>query len=140
MKTAAVLLAINVMLCGCQTGITEGNAQKASKPDESEILIRHLLRRNNDLTREISSMERECLEGQISGKRIASDPTVALDRMVQNLLDGEDAIEEHNREHPESPQADIRDVIRQMCGDCAQERVARDRQLKEEAQKPSSVK
>jgi hypothetical protein len=136
-----------------------GCARKAPPAeDRSEILIRHLLKRINDSDTEISNLQDEmvradtkCKEEQIAilkGRALPIDPkrevngvkalrkTVmgGLNRMAQELLDAEDVIEDHNQRHPESPQADIKDLLRQMCGDCTQERAVRDLQLKEEAE------
>jgi hypothetical protein len=54
--------------------------------------------------------------------------------MVQGLLDAEEAIEEHNRRHPEHSMADVKYMLRQFCGDCTRERATRDLELREEAQ------
>jgi hypothetical protein len=35
--------------------------------------------------------------------------------------------------HPESPQADVKDVLSLECGNCTRERAIRELQLKEEA-------
>jgi len=57
-----------------------------------------------------------------------------LDRMAQGFLDAEDVIEYHNRKHPDHSQAVIKDLLRDVCVDCAQQRAARDLKLKEEDQ------
>lgn len=57
------------------------------------------------------------------------------ERSAQDALDAEDAIEQHNLRHPESPWADVRYILRWECGDCTKERAIRDLQLKDEAPK-----
>ena len=138
-KTVIVLLPVSFLfvLSGCTRNVPPPE-------DRSEILIRHLLRRISDLNHEIDKRENKCLEEQISlvkGQRVAhqNDPQGAIDRMSQYLLDGEAAIEEHNRKHPESPWADTKDVLRQLCGDCTKERAIRDLQLTAEAQQIGRV-
>jgi hypothetical protein len=131
--------------------------------DRSEVLLWHLLRRNEESDAEIERLQNEvlrhdnkCLEDQIAileGRTRPADPKRALDediekqrasaksmnanlsRMVEEMLDTEDVIEYHNRRHPESPQADVKDLLRQFCGDCTRDRAIRDSRLKEEAQK-----
>jgi len=143
--------------------VLAGCARKAAPSpqsgDKSEVLLRHVLRRVSDLTDELGKRESEivengnrCLQEQIAileGRSIRHakrDPSAGIatlsqrlaesnHRLVQNLLDNEDWIEEQNRKHPGSPQADIKDLLRHMCGDCTRERTIRDAQLKEESEK-----
>jgi len=138
-------------------------AAKVPPDDKSEVLLWHLLQRGEESDAEISRLQNEvlkhdnkCLEEQIAileGRNQPDDPKRDLDevverqralekrtnanlsRMAQGMLDTEDVIEYHNRRHPESPQADVRDLLRLFCGDCTRERAIRDSQLKEEAQK-----
>ncbi len=154
MKTVITLLAVGLLItCGACN-----RKASAQKDDRSEIMIRHLLRRNSDLIEEASKRENEilehdneCLKEQIAilgGRPIRhakSDPLAlnrsfreglhaGLDRLIQHNLDAEDMVENHNRTHPESPQASITGLLRDLCGDCKREREIRDSQLKEEAQ------
>jgi hypothetical protein len=106
--------------------------------DTSEILIRHLLRRIAALNDEISQGENKCLEEQnalLRGQRVKhrSDPLTGLNRLSQYLLDGEAATEQHNRNHPEAPWAESKDLLRDMCGDCTREKAIRAAPLEEEA-------
>lgn len=78
------------------------------------------------------------LEGRPTKKHAKPPSTLVtdLDLLIQETLDTETWIEEHNRRHPESPWADINDVLRELCGNCAAARGVRERQLQEEAQEP----
>jgi uncharacterized protein YlxW (UPF0749 family) len=168
MKIAIALTAASLLftLNGCREAQTAKKSASDKKvllrDDSSEVLIRHLLRRISDLTSEVSKRENEivehdnrCLKEQIAAlegrpiNRAKSDPVasaealgkgleVGLNRMVQNLLDNEEAIEQHNRNHPESPQADLQDIIRKMCGDCPDIRATRELQIRQEAQPPAA--
>lgn len=93
--------------------------------DGSDALIRHLLRRNSAMSAEISRLQNS-----------PGNPTLVEDglgRLAQYLLDSEASIEDHNRRHPESPWASVKDVLRELCGDCTRERRQRNLQLAEEA-------
>jgi hypothetical protein len=135
---------------------TEAAKVPPPQEDRAEVLLWHLLRRSEKsdaevlrLQNEVISHDNKCLEEQIAtleGKTHStypkSDPAAGtatrvsnLSQMVQGLLNGEEVIEYHNRRHPESPQADVKDLLRQLCGDCTRERAIRDSQLREEAQK-----
>jgi hypothetical protein len=124
--------------------------------DKAEVLLRHLSQRANEADHEIVHLQGEvlkhdnmCLEEQIAtieGKAHSTYPKSDseavkaarslrdLDRLAQGLLDAEAVIEYHNERHPEHPQADIKDLLRQLCGDCTQQRASRDAQLKKEEQ------
>jgi len=151
MKTAIALLSISLLFVmgGCR-----GNQIASPQDDSSEILIRHLNSRIGAMAIEISKRDKECEQDKLketkrslSGQRVTTEDVTreseedakhqleGLDLVIQNLLDGEAEIEEHNRRHPEHPYADVKDVLRQMCGDCVQARAVRDQQLKEEARK-----
>lgn len=146
-----------------QTPSTMASEVPLPPDDRSEALLWHLLRRSEESDAEIERLQNEvlkhdnkCLEEQIAileGRTQPADPKRALDeaverqrtfgksanadlsRMVEGMLDTEDVIEYHNRRHPESPQADVKDLLRQFCGDCTRGRAIRDSQLKEEARK-----
>jgi hypothetical protein len=166
---APLVASLLFSLCGCQTAKQSANAVSvAPQDDTSEILIQHLVRRERDLAGEIGKLENEilehdnkCLQEQIAAleghpiRHAKKDPVASavasahaldeslnagLSRVAQNVLDGEAAIEEHNRKHPESPWADSKELLRSICGDCTKERAARDLQLKEEAPKHAPVK
>lgn len=99
------------------------------------------------LKKEIVVRENACLASEIAlleGRHRSDRPKLEssgkseednISTMIQQLLDGQDAIEEHNRKHPEAPHDDVADALRLLCGDCASERAARNSQLKEEASK-----
>lgn len=135
-KTVIALLALNLLFA------PGGYTQKVTPPSDagSEVLIRHLLRRISDLDSVIAKNETKCLEEQISltnGGHVPHkhDLLEGIDRIVQFMLDSEAAIEEHNRQHPESPWADSKEDIREFCGKCLPQRAVRDLQLKEEAKR-----
>lgn len=172
MRTVTVLLAITLLLNlgGCResrkasqpiaaapTDKSENKAPVAPPTDNSEILIRHLLRRVSELTDEGEKMktasikadtaclneEFAILEGRPS-HRPALDPVAharafsnsldsSLRRAIQNLLDSEAFVAEHNLNHPEAPWENSNDVLRLMCGDCLKDRATREVQLREEA-------
>lgn len=152
-----------VLLCSLALG---GCVRKLPpQEDTSEILIQHLMRRvsdlssevqdrqndilkhdNNCLSEEIAALEgrpthrskQEQLDDAVAKSKAFSEGMIAdLNRGAQNALDGEAAIEEHNRKHPEAPWADSKDLLRLLCGDCAKERAFRDSQLQDEARRPN---
>jgi hypothetical protein len=163
MKTIPALLvaALLIPVSACRKARTA--KPEGAPPDKFEALTWHLIRRadelNNDIVKlevEIAKHDNKCLteeieilEGRtrpVNRKRDveqARQKSIALsnslltdvDRMSQGLLDTEDAIKEHNLRHPESPWANVNDMLRMICGDCTRERAIRDSQLKEEAQK-----
>jgi hypothetical protein len=154
MKAAIVLLATISLFA------LDGCTRKSSpQADTSEILIRHLLRRQRDISTELAQRENDilehdnqCLKEQIAaleGHPVHHDHPDALDTAnalserlqaglrsnVQDMLDAEAGIEEHNRKYPELPQKDLKDILRQICGDCSKDRAFRDSQLAEEAER-----
>jgi hypothetical protein len=171
MKTAGILLLVGALfvLSGCmetQTAKSE-SSQKTLPPDRFEVLAWHPLRRSREADSEVIRLETEIakhdnkclneeiaiLEGRAVGPKdrvkaedhraLAKATEKDLARMVQGMLDTEDAIEAHNRKHPGSPMAETTNnkLVRLMCGDCTQERAIRYSQLKEEAQeRPNSKK
>jgi hypothetical protein len=163
-KTAIALLA-TILLNGCreaQTAKPEAAQKAMPQDDTSEILIQYLLRRVTDLTakvvdskNEIIKHDNRCLDEQIAvlegrpvhqtkadpvadAKALGDSLSADLSLAVQEALDDDAALEEHNRKHPESPWADSKDLLRLMCGECTKERAFRDSQLKEEAQRLSA--
>jgi hypothetical protein len=163
MKSVIGSLAISFIfaLGGCQsvqTAKSDGAQETLPSDDSSEVLIRHLLRRSREADSEVIRLEDEvakhdnkCLNEEIAileGRTVepkdrvkAEDHSAAvkalnndLSRMAQGMLDAEEVIELHNRKHPESPWADLKEDLRESCGDCTKERAIRDLQLKEEAQ------
>ncbi len=105
----AILLCLSIS--GCSRPAPQ---QKPPSSDTSEILIRHLLRRISALNDELSKSENRCLEVQnalVRGQRVNhhSDPLAGLNRLLQYLLDGEAATDEHNRKYPQAPWADSGD-------------------------------
>jgi hypothetical protein len=119
-------------------------------PDSSDALIQHLLRRIDKLSQEITAQEKmtlqhdnECMESEIAILEGRPDPhrrkapnaaqaqtlsahmQIGLTRIIQNLLDGQAAIDEHNRKHPEDKWVGVEDALRQVCGDCVKERAER---------------
>jgi hypothetical protein len=125
------LVIVELTLLGCAGPTTESkssvNQTGHQVIEESEVLIRHLLREIADLDKAISRAEVNAHQ---------HDPLVAIDRLSQHILDSQAAVELHNRSHPSAlPQHDLDDLLHQMCGDCAAERAARNAQLVEEASK-----
>jgi hypothetical protein len=163
--TIIVILGAGCLLSlgGCRTAhkANVGGVQNSppSVVDPTEVLIEHLVHRVDELTSEVGKQQNEtlahdnrCLEEEIaelegrpihrpkedptaSARKLAETTEAGSSRMIQALLDGEDAIEYHNQRHPEAPWADVKDVVRLMCGDCARERAIRNTQLEEEAKK-----
>jgi hypothetical protein len=131
------------------------NSPVAQADAEYEALVRHLLRRvsdankrililQNDMLRQESQYlddEYEILQGrptpkhdpEESRRRRMKDDLDNLHRQAQDMLDVEAFIELHNRTHPESPQADVKDILRMQCGDCEKDRSKRDADLRAEA-------
>ena len=97
-----LILSIAVLLTSC--------IHTPPPPDDSEVLIWHLL-------------------------RVTADPFEGMDRISQHALDMQAFVELHNHRHPEDPMADVETLLRDMCGDCKRERAIRAAQLREEATK-----
>ena len=117
-------------LSGCSRSGTE---------DRYEILIRHLSQRTQALSLEVLKAKNQCLSEEnllMHGEKLARpdlDPVADMASTIDNLLDGEDFIEEHNRRHPGEPWTNIKSVIVQICGDCREARAKRNREIAEEA-------
>lgn len=60
-------------------------------------------------------------------------------RSAQFELDSEESIELYNKNHPDSPSPDLKEMLRETCGDCTAERALRDQQIKEEAPKKTAA-
>jgi hypothetical protein len=137
-----------LILTGCQSSRPTAAPIVVPKIDDKsyEILLQHLLHRADAAEGEIGKLKNEiiqhdnrCLEEQIAAleghptrtkpqdpmtaqRKLTKDLSDGLSTMVQGLLDSEAVIEEHNKRHPESPWAEDKDILHQMCGDCAKER------------------
>jgi hypothetical protein len=154
------LLAVlaTALLAGCSRPIA-----KPLTDDRAEILIRHLLRRVADSEKVIDRLQNELLDREnlwlradidkLQGRTPRHPPLkgqplcdklhafdclagMVMDanaRSAQFELDSEESIELYNRNHPESPSPDIKELLRETCGECKEERAIRDKQLKEEA-------
>lgn len=131
-KSRLISLSVLLVLAGC--------SRTASAPaiDSSDILIRHLVKRIGVLNDEINQAENQCLEEQnalLKGHRVRhrDNSMAGIHRLSQYLLDGEASIQKHNRKHPQAPWTDIKDVLRDTCGDCTKEKSLRAAQLADEA-------
>src|SRR5437899_9118709 len=143
---AGALLSISLVGCRANPQAGQMTEKSTSAPkavsiakaepisDSSEVLIRHLLRRIQDLSGEVQKRQNEtlehdnkCLQEQIAvlegrpvhhakrdpaadARELARSLDAGIERVAENLLDGEAAIEDHNQKHPESPWADVKDV------------------------------
>jgi hypothetical protein len=147
MRVGAISLALLMLLSGC------AKAPQQRVDDSAEILIQHLLRRVADSDKEVQRLRKELierdnlwlhadidsLEGRpsrkpppLKGRTLSEEIVDVNERSSQHSLDAEELIEMHNRNHPESPYADLKELLRETCGDCAQERAIRDRQIEQE--------
>jgi hypothetical protein len=114
----------------------------STAPDRYEVLIHHLSLRVSDLSLQLRTTENQCLaeeNAMLEGKRVThlnSSLTADDDRLIDNLLDSEDFIEEHNRRYPNRRWADVKGILTDECGDCQRSRSKRDLQIMEEAKKP----
>jgi hypothetical protein len=138
----AIISVCIAALSGCRMDQTvrksDGAPKVSALEDRYEVLIRHLQRRISSMADEIGERDNKRMEEEIAllkGQRVHHQDQLlsGLHRMPQDLLDAEDFIEEHNRRHPEHSFADVKELARDLCGDCAKERAFRDSQLKEEA-------
>ena len=116
----------------------QGCRSRTQSNDESDVLIRHLLNRENSLTEALQKSQRQtlehdnaCLEDQLAILRGGTprrskekfDPAGRaiqnLDLMVQNLLDAQAAIDLDKRNHPSVKRLTaVRDTIKELCGEC----------------------
>jgi hypothetical protein len=158
-RVAVPLMFFMSALSGC-TAHTSRDAASKADVDDSEILIRHLLKRVSELNTLVDEHDNKCLQQQLDelkrsealhsrnyefeaakARALArahhdeAEMQETFERLAQYLLDSEAATEQHNRKHPESPWADSKAVLRSVCGDCVRERYSRESQLRSEAQK-----
>lgn len=144
------ILAALVLLIGCAPAgkpVQPMAATPALQPqevDHFEVLAWHLQKRIEELGKLVGKLEHQlverenlCLDSEIAvleGRRSKKRPPLeslasslgrSMDRMIQDLLDAEDAIEEHNRKHPQAPMAQVRDLLTSLCGRCEPYRTMR---------------
>ncbi|MGD0200850.1 MAG: hypothetical protein ABSD27_08890 [Bryobacteraceae bacterium] len=159
--TPAMLVSM-VFSIGCAKAPAPAK-KDAGDDDRTELLLRHLVHRVDELRDALGKSRNEtlahdnrCLEDQIaeleghpvhhprydpaaSARKLAADLDSDLESMAIDLLDSQAVTEYHNRHHPEAPWDDRDDALRLLCGDCSKERAARDAKIVSELRTPGTA-
>lgn len=139
MKPKCVGLLILLLVQSCQR---TKSAAVPQPPDRFEALAWYLKDKAQELSQRRLEESGNCLaeknqlmEDRINGrvrpytldmkvadaKKLGSSLVADLGALADNMMDTQDLIEESNRRHPEQQKADVKDLLKPLCGDCSAE-------------------